>query len=400
MGRENFKDIIEMKDFMKNNPLSIFLNSLLSILSYLIKKQKGTFLVGARFGKFFSENSKYLYLYANKIKNNDNFVWFTRNKSLFKRLKKEGLPVVYAFSFRGFYKILTSEKLIISSSPKEVSYFRYLFGNFKIIQLCHGNGIKNVDYLSPKSKSLIDYIRKYFIKKQYSKYDFLLHTSRKTKSIISKSFSNGKVILLGYPRNDFKKNTFYTYEDLEFIPSNKKIFLYAPTYRDVNTGKKPFQKKFLYKLNELLKKKGYYLIMKNHFHDEVKGIGVSNLTKFENILDISEKNLDIQELLQKVDILITDYSSSCFDFSLLKKPIIFYPYDYEQYVLNCKKIIINYFNDLPGPFAKTEEELFDLISDLSWSKRKSYLKKYEKFVADFNDFKDSKSCERVYEKLV
>ena len=190
---------------MKNNPLSIFLNSLLSIISYFIKKRKGTFLIGAKYGEYFSENSKYLYLYANKIKNNDNFVWFTRNKSLFKRLKREGFPVVYAFSFRGFYKILTSEKLIISSCPKEVSYFRYLFGNFKIIQLFHGNAIKSIDCLNHKSKSFLDYIRKSFIKKQFSKYDFVLHTSKKTKSIVSKSFSNREVIILGYPRNDFKK---------------------------------------------------------------------------------------------------------------------------------------------------------------------------------------------------
>ena len=201
---------------------------------------------------------------------------------------------------------------------------------------------------------------------------------------------------MGYPRNDFKKKSFYIYENLNFIPSNKKIFLYTPTYRNIDTGKKPLQEKFLYKLDKLLKEKEYYLIIKNHSSEKI----VSNSIKFENILDVSEKNLDVQELLPKIDVLITDYSSVCFDFSLLKKPIIFYPYDYKQYVLNCSEIVIDYFNDLPGPFVKTEEELFHFISDMSWSKRKSYLKKYEKFVVKFNDFTDSKSCERVYEKLV
>lgn len=380
---------------MKNNPGGILLNCLLFLLSHLIRKQKGTFLIGARSGETFSENSKYLYLYANKIKKNKNFVWFTRNRSLFNKLKEEKLPVVFASSFQGFYKILISEKLVVAACPREVSYFRYLFGNFKIIQLSHGNAIKSVDCLTPKSKTFADGIRKSLLKKQYSKYDFILHTSKKTKKIFTKSFANAKVKVLGYPRNDFRKKSFYKYENLNFIPLNKKIFLYAPTYRAKDYGKTPFHKKELYELDKFLKEKRYYLILKNHSYEKV----FPNSTKFKNILDISEKKTDIAELLPKIDVLITDYSSVCFDFSLLKKPIIFYPYDYKKYELH-EKIVIDYFNDLPGPFAYNEKELFALISNLSWSKKRTYLDKYEKFMKDFNDFTDGKSCERTYNEII
>jgi len=372
----------------------IILNFILCILSYIIKKEKGSFIIGARSGTSFSENSKYLYLYANKIKKNKKFIWFTKNKTLFKTLKEKGLPVVYALSFSGFWKILKAEKLIISSCPREVSYFRYLFGNFEIIQLYHGNAIKNINFLILNKKSIRIYLRNYLMKKQYSYYKFILHTSSKTKEIMANSFNNSKIEILGYPRNDFNYTPIYKYEDLSFIPLNKTILLYAPTFRDANTFKKPFSNQFLQKLDNLLGNKKSFLIIKNHGEKRI-----INKKKYQNIIDISEKVMDVSEILVKIDLLITDYSSICYDFSLLQRPIIFYPYDYDEYISKCRKIVINYFEDLPGPFALNEKDLYNLIKDFSWAHKKKYLKRYKKYVNSFNNFKDSKSCQRVYDKI-
>ena len=63
-------------------PFGIFLNFLLCCMSYFIPKKDYLFLIGSREGNFFADNPKYLYLYANKIKDKNKFVWMTKIKKL------------------------------------------------------------------------------------------------------------------------------------------------------------------------------------------------------------------------------------------------------------------------------------------------------------------------------
>ena len=58
------------------------------------------------------------------------------------------------------------------------------------------------------------------------------------------------------------------------------------------------------------------------------------------------------------DLLITDYSSVIFEYSLLGKPMAFFCYDYETY---NRDFYLDYETDLPGPIFKNESELFDYL---------------------------------------
>jgi CDP-glycerol glycerophosphotransferase len=122
--------------------------------------------------------------------------------------------------------------------------------------------------------------------------------------------------------------------------------------------------------------------------------------KLSNITDISFEVDDIQEILPFVDILITDYSSTFFDFILTRKPIIYYSYDLEDYLNNCRGMYYDYYKELPGPFAKTEYELINLMKEVNvWSKDKKYIKKYNEFLDKFNKYKDGNSAERLINML-
>ena len=140
----------------------------------------------------------------------------------------------------------------------------------------------------------------------------------------------------------------------------------------------------------------YLFLIKGHYW----GKSNVNMKNRSNVIDVSKNVSDIQDLLIHTGTLITDYSSVLFDFVLLDRPIILYPYDFEEFLEN-RSMYYDYYQDLPGPFAKNEADLFGLIKAIdSVFNNKEYKERYQKFKDRFNFYKDGKSCERLYEYLL
>ena len=91
------------------------------------------------------------------------------------------------------------------------------------------------------------------------------------------------------------------------------------------------------------------------------------------------------------DLLITDYSSVFFDYANLKRPIIFYMYDLDEYKNKLRDFYIN-LDELPGPILENEKDLLKEIKNYSFDKYKS---KYEKFNKKFNYLDDGNASDRV-----
>ena len=94
---------------------------------------------------------------------------------------------------------------------------------------------------------------------------------------------------------------------------------------------------------------------------------------------------------------MTDYSSVFFDFANLKKPIIYYMYDIDDYQNNLRDFYIS-LDELPGPIAKTQEELEDNILNIDKIFEK-YKNKYEKFNKKYNYLDDGNASYRVIKKI-
>jgi CDP-glycerol glycerophosphotransferase (TagB/SpsB family) len=103
-----------------------------------------------------------------------------------------------------------------------------------------------------------------------------------------------------------------------------------------------------------------FLIKKHYYHIRES----EQLAEYENILDITQKDLDTQQLLKCADILVTDYSSCFIDYLLLDRPIVFYNYDYDDYVLSDRDIYFDYDATTPGPKAKTFQELIASLQSI------------------------------------
>ncbi len=105
------------------------------------------------------------------------------------------------------------------------------------------------------------------------------------------------------------------------LPKDKKILLFAPTYRVKGSYKLPFDSSKL--LNKLNKDKDEWIIVtKLHY--------LNTLVSDGNVIDLTSYPC-VNDLLCICDLLISDYSSLFFDYSILDKPMIFYQYDKEEY---------------------------------------------------------------------
>src|SRR5699024_6768720 len=135
---------------------------------------------------------------------------------------------------------------------------------------------------------------------------------------------------------------------------DKKIILYAPTWRDddfYSRGNYKFELKLdLEKMQRRLGEE-YVVVLRMHYLISSQ-LDISNFTEFA--YDFSDYE-DVAELYLVSDILITDYSSVFFDYANLKRPILFFAYDLEKYRDQLRGFYIDIEKELPGPLVKTSE---------------------------------------------
>ena len=213
-----------------------------------------------------------------------------------------------------------------------------------------------------------------------------------------KELNKEKIIIeKGYPRNDKLIN--YNNNDIEkikkdlHIPTDKKVILYAPTFRD---DEHTSGVGYTYKLNidfDLLQKelKDYIILFRAHYF-------IANSFEFDKYKDFIynvSKYDDINDLYIISDLLITDYSSVFFDYAILERPIIFYMYDYDNYKNNLRDFYID-LKELPGPIVKDEKNLVTSIKE----KNNKYKNMYSSFNKKFNPYEDGKSAERVVKEIL
>jgi CDP-glycerol glycerophosphotransferase (TagB/SpsB family) len=367
-------------------------------------------LFGAGKGFLFKGNPKYSYLYLLKNKSPHQIYWITADKGIYNKLNKRNFPVLKLFSITGFWKILRAKYLIIEINSADVYYIGHACGNFNFIQTWHGTPLKKILCHSKKDRKGImkrklafKIIPFYLLEKMKvfssCKYKLIISPSKEITNIFISASLNENVKITGYPRNDIFFDKSLIFENCEKklnLNSYQKIILYCPTFRDEYKSVKPFSNDFLKKLNSYLKNNNYLFLVKKHQYEE----NIEILKDLSNIADVSNKVGDIQELLIFTDVLITDYSSVFFDFVLLDRPIIYYSYDYEEYLKNCRGMYYDYYKEMLGPFAKNEQELLHLIKTANnWFNADAYQEKYKKFKDKFNYYQDGKSSERLFQLL-
>lgn len=111
----------------------------------------------------------------------------------------------------------------------------------------------------------------------------------------------------------------------------------------------------------------------------------------------SMEKYDVQELLIGCKALITDYSSVFFDVSYMKKPILFFQFDYEKYrETSYKQGYFDYSRGL-GPVAKDSNTLIRLLSN---SIRFGLDEKFYIKSNNYFKYRDKNNCNRIYKEII
>ncbi|MCB1195993.1 CDP-glycerol glycerophosphotransferase family protein, partial [bacterium] len=227
---------------------------------------------------------------------------------------------------------------------------------------------------------------------------------QEVSEIFSSAFLAKKtsIKLTGYPRNDSffmpHDTSFPLAQQLQLLKKEQcSIGIYMPTHRQ--EGKSEIFSLFysaLPQLNKTLKQLNTALFVKLHFYHN-QSTGTEQTVSFSNIFFIKDEdiNQDIYNLLPYTDFLITDYSSIYFDYLLTDKPIIFTPFDIQEYITKDRTFYFDYTAVTPGPKASDWNEVSEYIKKFKqtpsfFSKERSAL------CARFNKYCEGKACQRVY----
>lgn len=200
--------------------------------------------------------------------------------------------------------------------------------------------------------------------------DFFCYASDYEKEIYKRAFRVREEALIptGLPRND----TLYGVTENEVkelkkkmgLPLDKKVILYAPTWRESNDKgssyviKPPVTAK---KWEEALGKDYVVLFRMHAYSNKVLGIEFN-----DTIRDFSAYP-DVNDLFKISDILISDYSASMADFSILERPVLCFAYDYEEYRKE-RGLYMDYEKEMPSGLLRTEDEVLRYIAEMDYER--------------------------------
>ncbi len=227
----------------------------------------------------------------------------------------------------------------------------------------------------------------------FSSIDLFCYSGEYERDIYINDFlvNENNLLFVGMPRNDdlfnLQEIKIKQTKRLLNLPENKKVILYAPTWRDSTDGGKTYQFQPHINIDLWREKLGedYVVLFRTHaYTNETLGIEFD-----ETIRDYSDYS-DINDLLIVSDLLISDYSATIFDFAILERPILSFGYDYVHYK-NKRGFYLDLTSALPNGIYEEEEELLKKITTMDYNYE---CKKTAKFKKKFIEVKGnaSKAC--------
>ena len=239
--------------------------------------------------------------------------------------------------------------------------------------------------------------------KQRQDWDCLISANHFSTETFKRCFMyEGEILEYGYPRNDIlyaknKEEQAYKIKQSLGLPNDKKVILYAPTWRDdefYSKGKYKFTLKLDLPLLKHYLQNEYIILLRTHQYisDQL------DITGLEGFAYNVSKYDDISELYLISDICITDYSSVFFDYANLRRPMLFYTYDIEKYENQLRGFYIDMKTELPGPLLYTSEEVLQAIKNIH-KINEQYQDKYEQFYNRFCHLDDGHASKNVIEHV-
>lgn len=225
---------------------------------------------------------------------------------------------------------------------------------------------------------------------------FLSSSKLFTEEVLKWYWYNGEVMECGLPRNDIFFN--YTQDDIDRIkkkadiPEGVKIAFYAPTFRD-NGNDKAYAIDTDGILQTLEKKTGEKWILLIRLHPCFVWFSQPSFEYSDKVRNFTTYD-DMQELLLISDLLISDYSSTMFDFFLMHRPVFLFTTDVEDY--QKMRGLKDWFFNVPFPFCHNNKELLQALESYDEAAYQQRCKEFEKF---YGTLENGTATQKIVDRL-
>lgn len=359
-----------------------------NILSPFVPIKKGRIVFDSYLGEQYSCNPKALYEYF-LLNGTDKYeyIWAFKEPEKYAFLTENKNTKICKYrSFKHKFYSFTAQMIVFNfhrtnEMPSRKRQIR--------LQTWHGGGCYK------KTGRGIGYNSKIhnWVLKQQSKYDITHYISSSqffTDEVIRSQYSfNGEILNIGMPRNDLlfsaDENMRSSIRTKLNIPKDCFAVLYAPTYRDDNSPLAPLDINGLSEsINHRFGKNAVILYRAHRFSENADTEMCVNVSYYP----------DMQELLIACDMLISDYSSSIWDFSFTEKPCLLYTPDLDEY-----EKLRGFDRDIFSwgfPVCRNNEELQNGILTFDEEQFKRNMKRHH---SDLGSFEKGTACEQVLKLL-
>lgn len=336
-----------------------------NIIASLFTVKKKSVLFESFNGKLPSDNPYYIYLELKKQQPDWDLVWGVK-PSLYDKAKKEfpDFKFIKRFSLKWLFFTPRSQFWVFNA---RMPHWLKKNKGTTYIQTWHGTPLKklglDIETVSMPGTDNSVYKREFIF--ESSRWDYLIAPNEYSKKIFKRAFGfKNKFLDTGYPRNDIlvqKKNDDNYKRQLKKRILGKedgRVILYAPTWRDdyfISKGNYKFYMPFdLEQIVSILNPSDIFIIRPHYLVGDT-----IDITGFERNVKVCLEE-DINELYLISDMMITDYSSVMFDYAILERPMMFYPYDIEHYQEELRGFYFDY-NEVPGPIVTDTPSFYEQL---------------------------------------
>jgi CDP-glycerol glycerophosphotransferase len=333
-------------------------------------------------GKIIGDSPLDIFLELKKSRPELTFLWTVSGSS-----KAPAGSVGLKFESKAWFQALATSEFLVANSALPW-YFKKVEGQ-TYLQTWHGTPLKRLVKDLPAGELTKNYLD--LMDREAAAWDYLISPNPFCSEVLPRAFGYaGKVLETGYPRND--RLSTHTEADRQEIrtrlgvtDSKTILALYAPTWRDNQRTVTGSWESVSYLEPDLVYPEGIRVMFRGHTNTAPsKNTGSAiNVTSYP----------DITELYIAAHVLITDYSSVMFDFSVTGKPMIFLAPDLERYRAE-RGFYFDFEAEAPGPIVKTADEVLETLRKLPET-AKSFQNTYRRWQQKFNSMEDGLASKRV-----
>ncbi len=399
--------------------LALPLYGLGAIATALIPRRRDHWVFGSGVG--IGEGALPLWAYARQSDPSRRYTWLVRNQTDADRAAELGIEAVRKNSWRGWWLTARAKVLVVTHGFGDVN--RYATGGAFIVQLWHGIPYKRLHLDSPQvlrlpglgSSVLARSLMTRAYRRVGKKISLFPVASDEVKPRIVSAFAmkDERVVVTGDPRDDVllggadeaerpreEARTKLAAILGQAIVLGSNVVLYAPTWRDGQVDPAVPKQGDWRAIAAVLAEHDLTLLIRSHplgNGDYNVGAGLSDRIA---VLDVTTLP-DLTPMLPSVDCLVTDFSSTAYDFALLRRPMIFFAPDAAEYL--ARRGAYEPWSALTGGVKVTDWEgvaqsLARLATDPSY--RNERVAHSAALAHRFHHFQDGNNTRRVYEAIV